>query len=386
LNTFANWWIRVYILVTYGVEQMSDLLTIASKFDLNGEASSCKPFGSGHIHDTYLLETKDEEVQRFILQRINTFVFTKPDAVQENIWRILSFLKNLEKANKPIGIRDLGLIETIDGELAFIDSGGSYWRCFDYIDNTFVLQNVQNPSQAFEGARLFGDFMARLMDYDPRRLHVTIPRFMDAEWRQEQLTTAEFTNPGERLKQAQPELKRIRQLQSISDQYIRLQEALPDRVVHNDCKINNILFNQATGKGMTVIDLDTVMTGKMLTDFGDMVRTFTVQGSEDSTEEAAYTCQAALFEGLVSGYAEVLAPVITEVERANLLLGGKIVIYLQAIRFLADYINNDVYYKVSSPEQNLLRTRNQLNLLDSVLEQESDLQAIIEKSFGGGSK
>lgn len=360
---------------------MSDLLTIAGKFDLAGEAFSCKPYGSGHIHDTYLLETNEEDVNRYILQRINTFVFTKPDAVQENIWRILSFLKKLEEINQPVGIRDLELIETRDGEMAFIDADGSYWRCFDYIDNTFVLQNVQNPSQAFEGARLFGDFMARLMDYDPRRLHVTIPRFMDAAWRQEQLTMAEFTNPGDRLKQVQPELRRIRNLQSISDHYIRLEEALPDRVVHNDCKINNVLFNQATGKGMTVIDLDTVMTGKMLTDFGDMVRTFTVQGSEDSTDEAAYTCQSALFEGLVSGYAEVLAPLITEVERANLLLGGKIVIYLQAIRFLADYINGDVYYKVSFPEQNLLRTRNQLNLLDSVLEQESDLQGIIDANF-----
>ncbi len=174
-------------------------------------------------------------------------------------------------------------------------------------------------------------------------------------------------------------------MQNISDQYIRLQEALPDRVVHNDCKINNVLFDQNTGKGMTVIDLDTVMTGTLLTDFGDMVRTFTVQGSEDSTEAAAFTCQAALFEGLVSGYANGLAQVIRDVEQANLLLGAKIVIYLQAIRFLADYINNDVYYKVSFPDQNLLRTRNQLNLLDSVLEQEAEFQGIIEKSFGGAS-
>jgi hypothetical protein len=364
---------------------MTDLLTIAGKFDLKGEAYSCNPYGSGHIHDTYLLESKDEEVHRYILQRLNTFVFKKPDAVQDNIWRILTFLKEQGEVKKPVGIRDLGLIETKDEELVFIDTNGSYWRCFEYIDDTFVLENVQNPTQAFEGARLFGDFLARLMDYDPRRLHVTIPRFMDAEWRQEQLTMAEFTNPGDRLKKAQPELRRIRQLQSISDQYIRLQEALPDRVVHNDCKINNVLFNQDTGKGITVIDLDTVMTGKLLTDFGDMVRTFTVEGSEDSTEKASYTCQAALFEGLVSGYAEVLVPVITDVERANLLLGGKIVIYMQAIRFLADYINGDVYYKVSSPEQNLLRTRNQLNLLDSVLEQESDLQRIIASSFEAGN-
>ena len=374
----------MYILITFGADHMTDLLTIAGKFDLKGEAYSCKPYGSGHIHDTYLLESKDEEVHRYVLQKINIFVFKKPEAVQDNIWRILSFLKAQKSVKDSYGIKDLHLVDTKNGDMFFLDSSGGYWRCFEFIDDTFVLENVQNPTQAFEGARLFGDFLARLMDYDPRRLHVTIPRFMDAEWRQEQLTMAEFTNPGERLKKAQPELKRIRQLQKISDQYIRLQQALPDRVVHNDCKINNVLFDQTTGKGITVIDLDTVMTGKLLTDFGDMVRTFTVKGSEDSTDEASYTCQAALFEGLVSGYAEVLAPVITEVERANLLLGGEIVIYMQAIRFLADYINGDVYYKVTSPEQNLLRTRNQLNLLDSVLEQESDLQKIIETSFQAG--
>ena len=150
-------------------------------------------------------------------------------------------------------------------------------------------------------------------------------------------------------------------------------------------KINNVLFARNTGKGITVIDLDTVMTGKLLTDFGDMVRTFTVQGPEDSMDRPAFTCHAALFEGLVAGYAEVLAPVITEVELANLLLGGKIVIYMQAIRFLADYINKDVYYKVSYPEQNLLRARNQLNLLDSVLEQESALQGIIDRCFSTGT-
>ena len=212
------------------------------------------------------------------LQKINVFVFKKPEAVQDNIWRILSFLKEQKSAKDSSGIKDLHLVDTKNGEMFFLDSSGGYWRCFEFIDDTFVLENVQNPTQAFEGARLFGDFLARLMDYDPRRLHVTIPRFMDAEWRQEQLTMAEFTNPGERLKKAQPELRRIRQLQKISDQYIRLQQALPDRVVHNDTKINNVLFDQGTGKGITVIDLDTVMTGKLLTDFGDMVRTFTVQG------------------------------------------------------------------------------------------------------------
>lgn len=363
---------------------MADIVKIAGFFDLEGEASGYQPYGSGHIHDTYLITTEDDGVHHYILQRINTFVFKKPEAVQENIWRILSFLKKQEGTNDPVGIRDLGLIETKNGELSYVDAEGSYWRCFDFIENTFVLENVQNPTQAYEGARLFGDFLARLKDYDARRLHVTIPDFMNAEWRLQQLAYAEFTNPGERLKRSQPELNRIRDLQSIAEQFIKLGQALPDRVVHNDTKINNILFSQETGKGITVIDLDTVMTGTVLTDFGDMVRTFTVQGSEDSTEREAYTCRSDLFEGLVEGYAEVLSPVLDEVERSNLLLGGKVVIYMQAIRFLADFISHDVYYKVSSPDQNLMRTRNQLNLLDSILEQEEDLQRIIDTNFRSG--
>ena len=127
----------------------------------------------------------------------------------------------------------------------FLDSGGGYWRCFEFIDDTFVLQSVQNPAQAFEGARLFGDFLARLMDYDPRRLHVTIPRFMDAEWRQEQLTTAEFTNPGERLKKVQPELKRIRQLAKNIRPVYTIAGGITTHGHTNNCKINNVLF--ATG-------------------------------------------------------------------------------------------------------------------------------------------
>jgi hypothetical protein len=223
--------------------------------------------------------------------------------------------------------------------------------------------------------------MARLKDYNPRRLHITIPHFMDAEWRNKQLAFAEFANPGKRLKNAQSELKRIRDLSEIPEKFTRIRTALSDRVTHNDAKITNVLFDANTGKGVGIIDLDTVMTGTLLTDFGDMVRSFTAKGKEDETGPDFQGCREDYFTGLATGFSEAVRAFITDVERSNLLLGAKVVIYMQAVRFLTDYLNGDTYYKTNYPEQNLFRTRNQLGLLESLLTREQLLQGILHRSF-----
>jgi hypothetical protein len=217
------------------------------------------------------------------------------------------------------------------------------------------------------------------MGYNPRRLHVTIPHFMDVEWRNKQLAYAELTNPGERLTTAQPELKKARELSGISEKFLKIRSALPDRVTHNDAKITNVLLAPMTFRAIGVIDLDTVMTGTLLTDFGDMVRSFTASGLEDETEPGSYDCREDIFRGLAAGFTEAVSPFLTEVERSNLLLGAKVVIYMQAIRFLADYLNGDIYYRTSYPEQNLFRTRNQLGLLESLLSKEELLQGILKR-------
>jgi len=356
---------------------MVDLLRIASNFKLQGDPHSCKSYGTGHIHDTYLLEAGKNK--RYILQSINTHVFQKPESVQDNIDRILTYLGESDQDSH--GYRDFELLRTGEEQTMFADEAGNFWRCFTYIEGTLTHEKVENPEQAYEGGRSFGYFCTRLKDYDSRRLHITIPNFRDAEWRQKQLIYAELTNPGERLKRAQTDLKRIKKLAGIPEKFIRISGALPDRVVHNDTKITNVLFDVHSGKGISVIDLDTVMTGTLLTDFGDMVRSFTSIGEEDATSPELFNCREDLFEGLVSGYSEPVSVIIEDVEKANLLLGAKIAIYLQAARFLTDYLTGDKYYKTSYPEQNLSRTRNQLGLLESLLSKEELLSRILKKAF-----
>jgi hypothetical protein len=359
---------------------MTDLLKVGSRFTIHGEPRTCNAFGTGNIHGTYLLVSADgDQTYRYILQRINTEVFKKPESVQDNIRRILTFLK--DTPGNFHAFRNPEMVETLDGRLMYHDRREGYWRCFQYIEKSRTLETVESPEQAFEGARGFGIFAASLINYNPRRLHVTIPHFMDAEWRNRQLAYAELTNPGERLKTAQPELKRFRELSYIPEQFIRIRSALPDRVTHNDTKITNVLFDQETFKAIGVIDLDTVMTGTLLTDFGDMVRSFTASGKEDEAGPEGTVCREDIFGGLAAGFLEAVSPFIADVEKSNLLLGAKAVIYMQAIRFLTDYLNGDTYYRTSYPEQNLFRTRNQLGLLESLLSKEDRLKGILDKSF-----
>jgi hypothetical protein len=359
---------------------MKDLLKVGSRFKIRGEPRTCDAFGTGNIHGTYLLVAADrDQTSRYILQRINTEVFKKPESVQDNIQRILTFLKNTPGNGH--AFRDPEIVKTLDGRFMHHERGEGYWRCFQYIENSLTLETVKSPEQAFEGARGFGIFAARLINYNPRRLHVTIPHFMDAEWRNRQLAYAELTRPGERLKAARPELKKIRELSDIPGKFIRIHKALPDRVTHNDAKITNVLFDPATFRAIGVIDLDTVMTGTLLTDFGDMVRSFTASGKEDEAGPESAVCREDIFGGLAAGFSGAVSPFIEDVEKSNLLLGAKAVIYMQAVRFLTDYLHGDTYYKTSYPERNLFRTRNQLGVLESLLSKEDKLKGILDKSF-----
>ena len=361
---------------------MTDFNNIAHAFNLGGEVHGCHAHGSGHIHDTYLLEMQAGATSsRYILQRLNTHVFRKPEAIQDNLRRILDYLKKGTRKNTDPEVADLELIDARNGNNFFEDASGSYWRCFRYIEGTYILKHVHEPEQAYEGARLFGHFTGRLKDYNARRLHITIPDFLNIEFRLQQLMIAQMANPVGRMKHASQDFEKILEHQSISREFSRLRIALPDRVTHNDTKISNVLFSKETNKAVSVIDLDTVMTGTLLTDFGDMVRTFTVEHEEDETELEKIRCNPVFFDGLVSGYFQSVVEFITEVETANLLLGAKLMIFMQTIRFLTDFLNGDVYYKVSYPVQNLDRARNQMKLLESLLDQQDILQGLINKQI-----
>ncbi len=359
---------------------MNDFADISISFPLEGDFHSCRQYGSGHIHDTYLLKTSVKQgFAEYILQRLNTYVFNKPEALQDNLHRILEYL-HAHADSSLSGIIYPELLNTRQGDNYHRDEEGNFWRVYRYIPDSKVYDRVENLDQAFEGGRLFGLFCASLKGYNARRLHITIPDFLDIEVRLRQLMIAQLANPVGRFKHAGGEFNKILEHQLISRNFTRVRPALPERVAHNDTKISNILFHKRTDKGIAVIDLDTVMPGTLLTDFGDMVRTFTAESGEDEKDPVRNGCNPDFFRTLYTGFMESVKDFITEVEHANLLLGAKLMIYMQAVRFLTDYLNGDVYYKISYPLQNLDRAKNQLKLLDSFLAQEDAFQAILKKN------
>ena len=359
---------------------MTDFADIFASFNITGIYRSCESYGSGHVHDTYLLEaTVKGVIRRYILQRLNTNYFRKPEAMQDNLRRILEYLKREREEHPGDGIIDPELVQSKEGSNFLKDRFGNYWRCLKFIEDSYILERVENAGLAYEGARIFGLFSARLINYNARRLHITIPDFMNMEVRLRQLMIAQLANPAGRFKHASGEFKKILDNQLISRDFTRIRHALPDRVTHNDTRISNVLFSNETGKGISVISLDTMMTGTLLTDFGDMVRTFTTERGENEKDLGSIRCNPELFEGVLNGFMASLDGFILDVERANLLLGAKVMIYMQAVRFLTDYLNGDVYYKTTYPVQNLDRAKNQMKLLESFLEQEVRLREIMKK-------
>ena len=350
---------------------MHNFGAIAANFRLKGTYNTCEPYGSGHIHETYLLTTacSDKSCQDYILQLINVNVFREPDLVMHNIRLVTEYLKQRS------GITDkyLSIIPALDGSAGYTDQDGNVWRCLPYFPYSITYDKVSDPGIAFEGARMFGHFIRSLEDFDPERLFETIPGFHDMQLRLDQFDLAVQTDLAGRVQEVQNEIKKLGDYLNIGTDFIHARKMLPVRAMHHDTKINNVLFNEASGKGLCVIDLDTMMPGTVMSDYGDMVRTFTNAADEDEPDLDKVYCRTEILQELTRGFLSEVSDMLTPEEKDSLLLGGKGLIYMQAVRFLADYINGDTYYKVSYDDHNLVRARNQLKLLDSLIEQEGDL-------------
>lgn len=356
---------------------MYDYPAIAGKFFPEGKFHLCEPYGSGHIHETFLLvKSSGANIKKFILQRFNNSVFKEPEKVLNNIRKITAHLK------KNIGLPGslyLSMVPTINNIYWYKDESDNYWRCFDFIEGSYSIDRVEKNSQAYEAAKFFGNFILSLSDFKPGDLEITIPDFHNIEKRLQWFNEAFLSGNKERNLAARQEIKKINQYYKMIGEYLCILPDLPVRVTHNDTKINNVLFSSATGKGLCVIDLDTVMPGTVLSDFGDMVRTFTNSASEDEKDLMKVFFNPGIFKKMTVGFLEGIGTILKPIERNNLILGGKIIIYMQAIRFLTDYLSGDPYYKIDYPDHNLVRTRNQLKLLDSFLEHENEAQSFIRK-------
>jgi hypothetical protein len=354
-----------------------DAHAAASQFEFRGEVLGLAPHGNGHINDTYLVicEAPDAPV-RYILQHINRHVFRDPIAVMQNVERVTAHLA-AQVAGQPDGARRaLQLVPARDGRNWHVDAEDETWRAYRFIENARTYDTATSVEQAFQAARAFGCFQQQLSSLPPPRLHETIPDFHHTPKRFAALERAIAGDIGGRAVLAQPEIEFARSRQSIAS--VLLDADLPERITHNDTKFNNVLLDDATGEAICVIDLDTVMPGLVLYDFGDMVRTTTSPAGEDERDLSNVTMQFPLFEALVRGYLDSAGAFLTSAERKYLAFSGKLITFEIGIRFLTDYLAGDTYFKVHREGHNLDRCRTQFKLVESIECQEEEMNRLVE--------
>jgi Phosphotransferase enzyme family len=360
----------------------------AGHFQIDGTLTSITPYGSGHINDTYCAvfqRGSRAAHSRFILQRINRNVFKNPAALMENIQRVTGHLAakvdgQVNQAGQA-GQADSGrlvltLIPTCENQAFHIDADGGCWRAYRFIENAHTFDAVETTEQAYQAARAFGRFQQLLVDLPAPRLHDTIPGFHDTPRRLAMLDQAIASDVAGRVSLAGAEIDFALARRSLAG--VLLNAGLPERVIHNDTKFNNVMFDDATGHGICVIDLDTVMPGIALYDFGDMVRTATSPTQEDGRDLARVTMQFPMFEALVRGYLSTAGGFLSKAEKQHLTVAGKLITYEQSIRFLTDYLAGDTYYKVARDGHNLDRCRTQFKLIESIESQEAEMDRLVE--------
>jgi hypothetical protein len=354
-----------------------DIGAVARHFEICGEFLEAKPYGSGHINDTYRAFFDVGGVQTpSILQRINHNVFKKPVALMENIQRVTGHLAAQLAANPDKCRRVLCLIPARDGMNWHVDAEGNHWRAYRFIDKARTYDAATSTAQAFQAAKAFGQFQHQLADLPAPALHETIPDFHNTPKRFAALEQAIAADVACRATLAKPEIEFALAHRPIVS--VLLDANLPARVTHNDTKFNNVMLDDATGEGICVIDLDTVMPGLALYDFGDMVRTTTSPAQEDEPDLTKVTMQFPMFEALVRGYLASAGGFLTKEEKQYLAFSGKLITFEIGLRFLTDYLAGDTYFRVHREGHNLDRCRTQFKLVESIEEQEETMNRLVE--------
>lgn len=355
-------------------------LAIAAQFDIQGNPVEVSPFGSGHINDTYKIRIDQGELG-YLLQRINHHVFKNVDDVMNNISLVTSHLHKKRLAAKNTDVNTvLTPVNTRDGKLYFQDENGDYWRVYHLINDARSYDIVENASQAAEVGRAFGEFQRLLSDLDATQIKEVIPNFCHIGSRLADFHVAVDNDSVNRKALVQEEIDFIRvrekNMNTILDMASR--NELPLRITHNDTKFNNVLLDDQD-RAKCVIDLDTVMPGYVAYDYGDAIRTIINRVAEDEAELAKVTLNIPLFKAYTSGYFEQAQAFLTKKEVESLLPGALLFPYMQAVRFLTDYLQGDTYYKIQHPEHNLQRTRAQLKLVKEMEAHGQELNAIIKE-------
>ena len=359
------------------MNQPHDIPSIARGFQIRGNFLSSGPYGNGHINDTYAV-TCDQggAPMRYIFQRINHRIFKDPVSLMENIQRVTSHLHGKIKDQTDSSRRALTLIPSKDGQPYYRDESENYWRAYIFIEKARTYDAIQSPRQAFAAAKAFGQFQKMLADLPAPRLHDTIPDFHNTPKRFIALEKAIEADTVNRAQFAKPEIAFALRRKIMTRKL--LEANLPERVTHNDTKLNNVMLDDVTGEGICVIDLDTVMPGLTLYDFGDMVRTATCLTLEDERDLSKVEMQFSLFEALVRGYLDSASGFLTPAEKQFLAFSGKLITFEIGLRFLTDFLSGDTYFKVHRPNHNLDRCLTQFKLVESIEEQDERMNKLVE--------
>ena len=361
------------------------IANIARDFQIEGDLVGAAPHGSGHINDTYLaVYHTPGGTARYIHQRINHNVFKQPELVMENIQRVTDHAREqISRAGGDPLRESMNLVPAVDGRFFTRDTEGSYWRTYLYVDGTRTYDSTPDLHAVYEASFAFGAFQKLVSSLPGERLHETIPNFHQTRKRFDAFVQAVNNDAVNRAAGVQTEIDFLLKREADASVVVDLlaQGRLPERVTHNDTKINNVLFDDQTGRALCVVDLDTVMPGSALYDFGDMVRAGAARGLEDEPDLTKAGFDLSLFTQLARGYVSAARDFLIPAEIELLAFAGKLITYEQALRFLGDHVNGDTYYKVHHPGHNLERARTQIRMLEEMEAQMGLMEAIIDRCY-----
>lgn len=358
-----------------------DISTILSQFPFEGKAVDIQAINEGLINTTLVADFGNK---KYVIQKINTNVFKDPDNLMNNIVSVTEYLRKAIESNGDNAERQtLRFLKTVDGKPYYTDENGDCWRSYVYLDNSYTISSGCSLDEIYEAARAFGNFQYLLEDFPGNELFETIPNFHHTPTRYDNLMKAVEENKAGRLDEVQEEIKfftdRKGNISVVTD--LLEKGEIPVRVTHNDTKINNVLFDSNTKKAICVIDLDTIMPGSSLYDFGDGIRTSATLGAEDDIDKIGLDVEA--FEAYVKGYLDGTNGKLCEKEVE--LLPFSVILLTQevAMRFLTDYLDGDIYFKTSCDKHNLIRTRAQIKLIKDI---EAKMPQLVEITKAAGRR
>jgi len=353
---------------------------IVSKFNIPNDSMTITPLKIGHINDSFVVQYENSHPENYFLQKINHNIFKNVEGLQNNIQIVTNHLRKKlsEKGGQNIERKVLRLIPTKTGELFYKDDVGNYWRMYVLIKNAKSYDAI-TPELAYKAGEAFGDFHCMLSDLPQSQLIETIPNFHNIEFRLWQFREAVKSNKAQRVKKTQWMIDEIekRSVEMCSAEHLHREGKLPKRINHCDTKVNNMLFDEDDNP-MCIVDLDTVMPGYVLSDFGDFMRTAANTGAEDDTDLNKVGVNMEIFKAYTSGYLKN-ASFLTPIELDNLAFGAKLLSYMQTVRFFADYLDGDTYYKIAHPEHNWQRTLAQFELLKNQEKNFEEMKQIVSE-------